>query len=144
MRTYRESNEEYEFNREAFRQYVDPLLGRTKDGKKTRNALFEEWASVLGVSPDSLKHWYTDSQNKRSDPMTLQNIIDLGNVLNIDYHLLLKLKKVGEKTDMSMSKILEQNERIESKIDSIIELLKHVQSDSTPEDSLQECTDSQK
>lgn len=138
MRTYWESNEEYEFNREAFRQYVDPLLGRTKDGKKTRNALFEEWASVLGVSPDSLKHWYTDSPNKRNDPMTLQNIIDLGNVLNIDYRLLLKFKKDGEKNDMSMAKILEQNERIESKIDSIIEILKRAQPGGTREGSQNE------
>lgn len=146
MRTYWEDGEEYKFNREAFQQFIDTFLGRSRDGKKSRHALFEEWESKYNrLTLDSLNHWYSPNFKRRSDPNDLEIIKLLGETLKIDYHLLLtKLRKEGEKTDMSMEKILEQNERIESKIDSIIELLKRVQSGSTPEDSLQECTDSQK
>lgn len=119
MRTYREHGEEYKFNREAFRQFVEPLHGRSKDGKSSLHALFVEWEPKLGVSLDTLKHWYYDTPYA---PISLDYIKKLGNVLNIDYHLLLtKLKKEGIQTDMNMKKILEQNERIESKIDSIME-----------------------
>lgn len=141
MRTYREHGEEYKFNREAFRQFVEPLHGRSEEGKKSKHTLFLEWESRYNrLTLDSLNHWY--SCKRRSDPNDLEIIKLLGEALEIDYHLLLtKVRNEGEKTDMSMEKILEQNERIESKIDSIIELLKHVQSGGTSEDSLQECTD---
>ena len=103
----------YQFNFSSFNTVFNSCCN---NGKKRKGKLEEDIASELHISKDAVHNW----RNQSNGPSDIEMIITLGEILKVDYMLLLK-KNEESKTTMTYTGF--QTQAIKRVYDAIIDFL---------------------